>query len=159
MATYFVETTVEMSLFTKRGHRAVARLVNKQLAIRHRDRIVPKHFAGTPETTPGSGGYRYRRRSKKWQERKRLEGRPSQPLVYTGELFRTVRASSRVRSTDTFWQWTARGSFPLNADRKSEIEAVSEREQRENARLFERLYARAATRDQFQTHIRRRRRG
>lgn len=147
---------LDTKLLTKRGHGKLMRDLNRQMARRHRDRIIPKHFSGTPETVPGGGGYGYERRSMKWNKRKQEQVGHTIPLVFTGRLRATIRRSSRITATQHRWRFRARGYFPLTFERRREIEVVSRRERREMAALMEKLYPLLAAQPKYQQFRRQR---
>ncbi len=154
--TFRVQFFYEANLFTKRGHNKIAGLIMRQLGRRHRNRRMKKHFMNVPETSPGGGGYRYKTRSSVYRRRKQKAVGHNIPNIFTGELRQTVLGSSRITATRKRWTFTARSSFPLNADRRNELQAVSQREIRDDVITFRNLYSRAATRPTFQDLVRRR---
>ncbi|CAK9003734.1 Uncharacterized protein SCF082_LOCUS7878 [Durusdinium trenchii] len=94
---------------------------------RHKHQRVPRHFGRNRWTNPGSGGYRYRRRSEATKARKEKRGAdPLRPNYVTGNMLRDILSSSKITSTATRWTWRARNSaFPLADWRRSELEALA----------------------------------
>lgn len=141
--TFGLRFQYDTTLFTKRGHNKIMRLGNRQVARRHRDRRMRRHFENNPDTRPG-GAYGYEKRSRRWQILKAKKTGTIRPLVYTGRLRASVLNTSRITATRKRWTYRARASFPLNPERRDELQAVSPKERLEDAKLLEFLYARAA---------------
>lgn len=57
---------------------------------------MPKHFQHG-----NASRYGYRRRSKRWQQRKQRLGRGTTPLVFTGNTMRSVLGGRRIAATGT----------------------------------------------------------
>lgn len=110
---------------TDRQHTTLVRESLRYAANRHKNVTLGKHFKDIPETRPG-GAYGYVERSAKYRETKLKKFGASAPLVLTGKLRRVVRNNSIVRATSTRGATLyIRGYFPLNAQRRKELEALS----------------------------------
>jgi hypothetical protein len=164
--------TITEDLMTKRDANIACRGIMGSLARHHLRINLPKHFSNAPETSPGNGGYRYRRRSKRWNAIKLRKYGHQIPNVARGTMRKTVLSSSRLTSTATRWRLYSktpaiavkdeRGNVVLNKRTKrpkftratpywqrAEIEAVSNKEIREFARMYEDLFRRAVGSPRF----------
>ena len=159
---------------SQRNHGIIMRMVSYLLALQHKQFNIIKHFTGCPETTPGSGGYRFAPRSKKYLawKAKHAPGKPL--LVLTGRLMAAALAGS-VTATQHKWTYRAmsphklenirrkaagekqlgRREGPVLADwLREEVEVMSPAEIREMCLLAERSYARLANKPYYQTRRR-----
>ena len=161
---------VQDERLSKRNHGVIMRMVSQLLGLSHLHDDIPKHFQGGPETTPGSGGYRFSPRSRKYLDWKRRHA-PGKPLlVLTGRLMAAAMAGT---ITATQYKWTYRATSPHaieNMRRKaqglkpfaknqgpmlpdwlrSEVEVMSPAEIREKCLMAERAYARLANKPFYQ---------
>ena len=146
MADFFnIGIKLETNLVTDRTLGTLMKKLNRGLGNLHKNKTMKKHFAGGPETVPGGGGYRYQRRSKKWNDQKRREDRGTTPLVYTGKLKEKVLSKeSKVRATRFKWSYTAKSSFPMTQERRDELEIISRREERQYVKWIQQKFAKAA---------------
>lgn len=128
------------NLVTPRAHAQILNRCYREEMEYHKSAILPRHFMDVPETRPGSM-YGYAARSTKWNERKRREGLPLIPNVYSGQMRFIVLWQSVVRATSSHGTLTARNYFAMTTARRMEIESVSTREQ---DRLVKRMEARYA---------------
>lgn len=133
---------IEGRIGSKRTHSRIMRTLNKAQGLRTMGRM-PKHFANAPETRPG-GEYDYEARDKGYQIKKAKVMRHQKPLVFTGELQRTVLSSMRVTATATRMVLRAKASYSLTPERKAEIEAIGGREVDQDLERYERDYVRMA---------------
>lgn len=145
------------SLVTARTHARLLRKLNRQWATRQRFQRLPTHFESIPETHPGSGGYRYRRRSSAYNRQKQRKYGHTKPNVYTGELRRAVLQNARITATQHKASVLTRGTptHRLQDWQRREIEAVSRRERREDLKRMEKDYARLIQRPEYQAQRRR----
>lgn len=146
---------VQQSTLTKRGHGRLMKNLNRDLAFWHHKKNIPKHFSGGPETVPGGGGYRYRRRTAKYNEAKQKKWGHQTPLVWSGGLKRRTLSNAQrtIRATQFKWTLIVRGK-PANSFLRKEIEAVSNKEQRELVTRLKKRYPKAARLRKYQTFVR-----
>ncbi len=71
------------------------------------------------------------------------------PLVFTGKLKRTIISNARVTATKDRGRLQARGYFPMTAQRRAEIEVVSNREEQLLAQEYEKDYEQMANQPRF----------
>lgn len=152
-----IQTLLEAQLVNKRGHGRILRQVNRELAVRHKNQRVARHFERNRFTNPGSGDYGFERRSKRWQIIKERSGAdPKRPNVFSGSMRRGILSSGQVTATQHRWRWRARNpDFPLPDWQREEIEAIAQPEIDEDTRLMERRYRMLAARPEFQRRRRR----
>lgn len=136
----------KMDIVSKRGHARIMREVNRASGQRHIDERLPRHFAAVPETTPGSGGYRYRRRSAGYSQRKLRKHGHRKPNVFTGELRDSVLSKAKLTATQHKWRVVSRGTMGsrLQDWQRAEIQAVSNRERKREYKLMRRHYLKLA---------------
>lgn len=165
------EITIDTKLMTARNANKASRMVMGLLGTKHLRERLPRHFQDAPETVPGGGGYRYRRRSKKWIEQKRKEGKPATANVYTGTLRDTVKRSSVLTNTATRWRIKAKLPVVYRKDasgkrllrqngtpvfdrvtpqwQRDEIEILSRAEVRQYAKDYRRFFRQIAKSPEF----------
>jgi len=136
-------------LVTERTHKRILRQVNREIGVLHRNKTLKKHFENNPDTRSG-GAYGYEARTKKYQIRKARKKGHQRPLVFSGEMRRTVLGTSRVTATKDHWRVYARTGKTLNPELRrqitDELEAVSEREIDQYISLMQRRYTMLANR-------------
>ncbi len=138
---------------TERTHARILKQVHREIGVLHRNRTLKKHFENRPETRPG-GEYGYERRTKKYQIQKARKKGHQKPLVFSGDMQRTVTGTSRVTATQHRWRVYARTGKTLRTllsqQIKDELEAVSQSEVDHYLSLMERRYAQLANRPENQ---------
>lgn len=168
----FLRITIDYdeNLLTPRSHRQIMNYLFREEMEHHRAAILPRHFQSVPETRPG-GAYGYAPRTRKWEERKRREGRGAGlPNVYTGHLRDNVLRGSIIRATYKGATLTAKNHdpnaapghrvvngrrysnkvrFPLTEQRRKEIETISRREVQRMAGRMKRTYLRLVSLPEF----------
>jgi hypothetical protein len=94
------------------------------------------HFKNNPKTAPG-GAYGYEKRSDRYEKRKLRKKGHNLPNVLSGktrnEFGNNARAGKGITATQDRARWTLRNYFPLNAQRRKELEAITEDERKEIA--------------------------
>lgn len=152
-----IQSVVESHDLTPRNHSRVLMEVNRIVGERHRRKRLVKHFRRNHWTAPG-GPYGYTPRSKSTLERKRRKGvDPYRPNFESGRTMAEVVSSSTLTARSKYWLVRARnGSFPLNAARRRELEAISKDEVDADTKLMEKEYASKASQPQFRRKRRRR---
>lgn len=170
MSFWRITIDYEENLVTPRSHRQIMNYLFRDEMQHHRAAILPRHFKSVPETRPG-GAYGYVPRTRKWEARKQREGRGAGlPNVYSGQLRDSVLKGSVITATYKGATLTAKnhdpnaapGSrvikgkrysnkvrFPLTAQRRKEIEAISRREVERMAGRMKRTYLRLASLPEF----------
>ncbi|TWT49022.1 hypothetical protein KOR42_39380 [Thalassoglobus neptunius] len=152
-----VKSTLETDLVTARGARQINARMNAELGERHHRKRVPRHFAKNRFTNPNSGAYGYFRRTIRTQEAKVKKGQdPLRPNYATGELFRAIMGSSKVRKTSTRWSWQARAHRKMTVTQRREIEAHAPEERKENIAYRERRFPQLAKQAQYRRKRKRR---
>lgn len=144
-------TIIKSEYTSKRGHNKLMRKLNRTLMIRHALRRLPKHFEHVPETYPGSGGYRYKRRGTKYTEDKERKHGHRRPNVLTGKLRQAVLSRVKVTSTKDHGTLRTRGTsdHPLSDWQRREIEIRSRKEFIEDVKWQQREYARLGKTDDY----------
>ena len=155
MPLYSIDIQRDERRVTKRDHTRIMGRVSRTGGRHHRRINVPKHFRGAPETVPGPGGYGFKRRDPEYLRRKKREVGNKPLLVRTGSLSAAAR-HGRITSTSRKWTFKVRSPFPLNADRRHEVQVMSRREIQEHAEKVEGWYQRLARKRTNQTRRRRR---
>lgn len=140
--------TYNENLVTPRAHNQIMNRVYRGEMEQHKQAILPRHFMDVPETRPG-GAYGYLPRSSNWLARKRREGRPLTPNVYSGQMRFLVVWGSRVRATRDHGTLTVQNYFPLTEARRREIEVISSREQERMVKRLESNYTQLATSPEY----------
>jgi D-tyrosyl-tRNA(Tyr) deacylase len=135
---------VQSDIVTARTHAKLMRELNREVMERHAAENLPKHFANVPETFPGAGGYRYRRRQEKYNQMKRRRFGEAIPNVKTGALREAVLAKVKVTATQHRARILTSGTreHQLTDWQRREIEIRSEREKREDIKWQEQEYSR-----------------
>ena len=105
------------------------RKINRQTMTRIRFQFWPKHFERNPETAPG-GAYGYEKRTRKYQISKAKRAGHQKPLVLSGRMKQAVLSGAKITATAKRGRIKARNYFPMTVQRRSEVEAVSPREQK-----------------------------
>jgi hypothetical protein len=126
------------NLVTARTHAKILKLINREAMEFHRDITLFRHFK--PDAMRRYSAV-YKKRSKKYMQRKARVYRTQDPLVYSGHLKAVITQTSNVTSTQYGARLYARSYFLLTAERRAEIEYVSADEQREMAERIQRRYA------------------
>jgi len=134
------EILIREQLTTKRGHNQLMSRENKREALHHKQHILPRHFE------PGAYvRYRYDRRTRTHEERKRRRFGHNRPLVFRDNLRPIVLGRAIATGTAHRWRVTTRGTnaHPLSTKHKIELERVSDKEKRESGQRIARNYRRA----------------
>jgi hypothetical protein len=141
---------LETRLVTKRTHAQIQNRLNEETMEKIRDDFWPKHFQNVPETSPGAGGYRYARRSARYERYKFKKYGHNLPLVLTGGLRSSVRSSATITSTAN--RATLRSHSPhfLRRRNKRELEIVSDREKKILAARYGERYVELANSPEYQ---------
>jgi len=124
----------------KRQHAKAMREALKSAAVHHRDVTLGKHFKNVAETAPG-GAYGYSKRSEKYTARKLKRFGHSRPNELTGRSKRFVRNNSSVTATQVRSRLRIRFPFPMNDQRRAEMEAITATEVAESQKLAGGVYA------------------
>lgn len=124
---------------------------------RHAEIRLPKHFENVPETQPGSGGYRYRRRDAEYTKKKLKKFGHSRPNFRTGELRSSVLSKVKITATQYKSNLVTRGTreHRLADWQRREIAAVSLKERRQEAKLTARNYKKLAKSPQYKARRKR----
>ncbi len=69
-----INTVILADTVTKSGHGKIMKSLNRTVMTRHAIKGLPKHFEQVPETSPGGGGYRYKRRGREYSKREAARG-------------------------------------------------------------------------------------
>jgi hypothetical protein len=143
---------------TKVGFAQLMKRLNREWMERQRDERLPKHFKNVPETTPGVGGYKYRKRSKKYTEAKFRKYKHRKPNVLTGELRDSVIGRNKITATQYMSRLVMRGTVDsrLQDWQRREVSAVSRRERVEEARRTAKNYKRLSKLEPYKAKRRRR---
>jgi len=148
---------VQSDTVTKATHGKLMKKLNRTVMIRHAIRRLPGHFESIPATTPGSGGYRYKRRTNKTIREKERDYGHTKPNVLTGKLRQAVLSRVRVTATQHKGTLKTRGTaeHPLAGFQQREIEARTLREVKEDVKWQEKEYARLAQTEKYRRKRRR----
>ncbi len=153
-----IKTVVDEFGLSPRPHAKIMREVMRETGNRHATQRIKRHFQRNKWTTPG-GPYGYAKRTGRTLNRKRKLGvDPFRPNYQTGKLYAAILASSQLTATQYKWTWKGRNNYPLKADRRRELQAISRDEITEDTTLMGRLYVQKA-RALSKTRIRRRKVG
>jgi len=146
-----IGSTLTREGVTKAGHAKILRQLNREWMERHRDNRLPRHFENVPETSPGGGGYGYRKRSAQYTKQKQRKYGHTKPNVATGELRDSVLAKVKITATQHKSNMVTRGTreHRLAAWQLKEIAAVSLKERRQEAKLTARNYRKLAKSPQY----------
>lgn len=149
--------SIEANMMTKANHAKIMRHLNRQVMIRHALRRLPRHFELVPETYPGGGGYRYKRRGKKYTEQKQRRYGHQKPNVMTGKLRQAVLSRVKITATQHHGTLKTRGTsdHPLADWQRKEIEIRSPKEFKEDVKWQRRQYLRLAKMDKYRRKRRR----
>lgn len=119
---------------TDRMHAKLMRESMRTIAQNHRLVTMGKHFKHNSETAPG-GGYGYTKRGEIYTRRKLKRFGTDAPNVRTRRLQRAVRNNSVVTATKDRSRLYIKGYFPLNDQRRKELEAITPQEVRDATQL------------------------
>ncbi len=156
MGLYNIGFEVKSNLVTERGHRKITRDLNRIAGHVHRTEFFPKHFENRPETYPGAGGYRFKKRTAKWNRYKMRKVGHITANVLTGKLKKRVVNESRVTATSNKWTVYTSIGFQMPAWQRKEIEIVTPREIKEKIRWFGHHYVKMTGYPQYQKYRRQR---
>ena len=106
----------------------------RKIASNHRFVTMGKHFKHNAETAPG-GGYGYTKRGEIYTRRKLKRFGTDEPNVRTRRLQRAARNNSVVTATQHRSRLYIKGYFPLNDQRRKELEAITPQEVRDATQL------------------------
>jgi hypothetical protein len=150
MAPEIALITFEPSaLLTQRMHATLAREALRRAAHHHLYVRMGKHFREEPETAPG-GAYGYTERSRRYNKSKKSKFGHTRPNDRTGKLKRQVRSNSTITATQHRSRLYLRGYFPLNDQRRKELEAISPAERSEITLQAHQFYVEAANKPENQ---------
>lgn len=134
---------VEHVELTARDQARLLRDALRKTAENRRLVTLGDHFKVNAKTAPG-GAYGYERRSPRYLERKQRRYGHQRPLELTGRLKRYVRNNSVVRATQYRSTLQIKSYFPLNAQRRKELEASSAADDQADALVGQQYFAREA---------------
>lgn len=122
---FVMEANITSSLFNAKGLLVANREAMKLSLLEHRVERLPDRFAGGTGTKPGNK-YKFRRRSKEYNQRKLHKFGHEKPLVYTGEMRDNIFRTARVVATSRRAELKASGSRKsrLSAEMRREIEFI-----------------------------------
>lgn len=115
---------------TDRTHAKLMKESLRTIAQNHRLVTMGKHFKNNAETAPG-GPYGYTARGAIYTRRKLKRFGTDAPNVRTGKLMRATRNNSIVTATQHRSRLYIKGYFPLNDQRRKELEAITSQEVRD----------------------------
>lgn len=146
MATFFSRPIMQHSSMTARGHAKLMKILMRQMAIRHRERVLPLHFL------PGaSAKYGMERRTDKYLAKKYKKWKHQKPLVWSGKTRDTV-VGSKVTATQYKSRIYVRNYFPMKDQLRREIEVITPAELKAAAEWFEKMYGDAVNGGLFQSN-------
>lgn len=119
---------------TDRVHAKLMKESLRTIAQTHRLVTLGKHFKHNAETTPG-GAYGYTKRGEIYTRRKLKRFGTDAPNVRTKKLMRAARNNSIVTATQHRSRLYIKGYFPLNDQRRKELEAITRDEVRQAQQL------------------------
>lgn len=119
---------------TDRTHARLMEESLRKIASNHRFVTLGKHFKKNAETAPG-GAYGYVARSPKYVQTKLRRFGTDEPNVRTKRLQRAAKNNSRVTATQYRSRLYIKGYFPLNDQRRRELEAITPQEVRDATQL------------------------
>lgn len=133
---------------TRDGFAALARHCNREIALYHARAKLPQHFE-----EEGYSLYGFKRRSRKYNDRKmRLYGH-KKPNVFSGDLRDIVLATApaSVTATRNVGRIHAKGtsSHKIWSRNKEEIEAVNDQELREHGQRWRNMFMQLAGSGEF----------
>lgn len=122
---------IERGEVTARVHAKLMRAAMRHVAEYHVANHLVRHFEDNPSTRPG-GAYGYKRRGRKYLERKQRIVGHQIPNVLTGAMRATVlgSAASRITATQDRLRISMSNYFPLRQERWGELKAVTPGEYR-----------------------------
>lgn len=129
---------------TVQTHNKLMRSLNRTVMTMHAIQKLPRRFEEVPETTPGVGGLRYRRRGRKYTEAKQRKYGHKRPNVKEGHLRRAVLSRVKITATkDKATMYTRGTSEHRLADwQRLELERRTQKEVRESVKWQAREYKR-----------------
>lgn len=123
----------------KRTEARIRRDAMRHIAMHHKRVTLGKHFKKVAETEPG-GEYGYRARSPRYLKRKIRQGYGDIPNVRTKRLQRYVYSNSVVTATQDRSRVYMKAPFPLNEQRRKELEAITPKEASDASNLGQQFY-------------------
>jgi hypothetical protein len=141
MALFTVGIEYDELVTTPTMHAKLMGTLMRAVGERHRLFTLPKHFQQNANTQPG-GGYGYTPRSKAWSILKAKRYHTQTPLVATGRMRSEVLANSKVTATQYKATVRVKNYFPMIAQRRKELEAVTPAEVAEMAEFMKTNYLR-----------------
>ena len=149
MGFFKITVQYDASLVTVRSHNRIMNQLYREAMEHHKQVVLPRHFENVPETRPHSA-YGYAPRSRRWKKRKAREGHdPERPLVYKGLMRTIVLRESVVRATKDHGTLTASNHYPMTAQRRKEVETLSDREVQRIAGRMQIDYVKKANSPEF----------
>ena len=119
---------------TDRTHAKLMEESLREIASNHRFVTLGKHFKHNAETAPG-GAYGYVARNPKYVRSKLRKHGTDEPNVASRKLQRAAKNNSRVTATQYRSRLHIKGYFPLNDQRRKELEAITPQEVRDATQL------------------------
>lgn len=154
-AELVAEFSFPEGLVSRRNHGLLMRESLRAAAQRHVQVTLGKHFKDLPETRPG-GPYGYAQRNDGYLERKKKRFGSTLPLVRTGKMRRYVRNNARITATQHRARVRLRNYFPMTAQMRSELEAITPQEAAESREFARDHYISQAARPKYQRQRKRR---
>lgn len=115
---------------TKRKAAQGMREAFRRTAVYHVDHTLGDHFRKNAKTMPG-GPYGFIPRPAKYNAEKLRRFGTDEPNVRTGRMRRFIRNNARITATQYRARIYLRNYFPMNDDRRREMEVIAPSERRE----------------------------
>ena len=149
--TQYLGYEINTETLTARGVSRITRTCNRTAGDEIREQL-PEHFEENAQQK-----FKYRRRSRIYNERKRRLFGHTRPLVFRGNLRRAVLTSARVTATQHRARVPARGSRQSNLTKqhRDEIEIVTKRKERQISRNWRDNFVSLADQSQFKKRSKR----
>lgn len=134
-------TSIEVTevQISKRVEAGCRRDAMRHIAMHHKRVTLGKHFKKVTETEPG-GEYGYKARSSRYIKRKIRQGFGDISNVRTKRLQRYVYSNSVVTATQNRSRVYMKAPFPLNEQRRKELEVITPKEAKEASELGQNIY-------------------
>lgn len=146
--------TITQDMISDRKARKLSRKLTRQSLARIRDFYWPQHFERNHKTAPG-GGYRYAKRSRKYQIWKAKKLGHQKPMVKSGRTRTAARRNAKISATFKGGRIRSKTHYKRTPERARELEAVTEVEEHEIAQRYGRDWLRLSKRPEYQTKHRR----
>ena len=140
---------VEGETLTKRGVSEVKRVCNRLAGLEVREQL-DDHFAQNAQQR-----FKYKRRSRAYNQRKQRLFGHTRPLVFSGDLERAILSSAKVTATSKGSKVKARGSRSSNlrGQLKDELEIVTKKKREEIRRNYESNFVELAKRSEYRRKV------